>query len=96
MKRIGSLVLAACLLLGCVGCDGGEQEEIYSSALGEPATEAAADVGEELGRGAVLPRRKSRRPFSPIHTIRLSTIWNPGLPRGSCSPWRKTQSLAAR
>ena len=47
MKKIGSLVLAVCLLLGCVGCDGGEQEEIYSSALGESATEAAAGVGEE-------------------------------------------------
>lgn len=47
MKKIGSLVLAVCLLLGCVGCDGGEQEEIYSSALGESVTEAAAGVGEE-------------------------------------------------
>ena len=47
MKKIGSLVLAVCLLLCCVDCDGGEQEEIYSSALGESATEAAVDVGEE-------------------------------------------------
>ena len=50
MKKMGSLVLAVCLLLGCVGCDGGEQEEIYSSALGETATDAAAGVGEELGQ----------------------------------------------
>ena len=95
MKRIGSLVLAACLLLGCMGCDGGEQEEIYSSALGEPATEAAVDVGEERDEESSSSEEEQTAFFADPNDP-LSTIWNPGLPRRSCSPWRKTQSLAAR
>ena len=38
MKKIGSLVLAVCLLLGCMGCDGGEQDELYSQALGRASS----------------------------------------------------------
>ena len=95
MKKMGSLVLAVCLLLGCVGCDGGEQEEIYSSALGETATDAAAGVGEELGQESSSSEEEETAFFADPNTP-LSTIWNPGLPRRNCSPWRKTQSLAAR
>ena len=48
-KRVLALALAGCLLFGAVGCQG-EQEEIYSQAMGESsaAQEAAQESGEEL------------------------------------------------
>ena len=48
-KRVLALALAGCLLFGAVGCQG-EQEEIYSQAMGESSAsqEEAQESGEEL------------------------------------------------
>ena len=48
-KRILALALAGCLLFGGVGCQG-EQEKIYSQAMGENSAsqEEAQESGEEL------------------------------------------------
>ena len=55
-KRVLALALAGCLLFGAVGCQG-EQEEIYSQAMGESSAsqEEAQESGEELSGELTIP-----------------------------------------
>ena len=62
MKKVGSLVLAVCLLLGCFGCQN-QQDALYSAAKEDGPSSSLAKLAspppspeeEELTRGADHP-----------------------------------------
>ena len=48
VKKLSSMILALCLLLGCFACSNTDQEAIYSSALAEGKGESAGNAVQSV------------------------------------------------
>ena len=71
-KKLLALMLAACLLLGCFGCQS-EQDEIYSQAMGETSEAPGEEVETSGESGDAAPRRAPPPRSRPLR-------WTPPFP----------------
>ena len=69
-KKLLAFMLAACLLLGCFGCQS-EQDEIYSQAMGE-TSEASGEEAEASGESSDAAPQESAAPTEPPFEVDTS------------------------
>ena len=69
-KKLLAFTLAACLLLGCFGCQS-EQDEIYSQAMGE-TSEASGEEAEASGESGDAAPQESAAPTEPPFEVDTS------------------------